>query len=797
MNRVLIVLVILVSTAGIALAQTGDLGAQIIAADAKLGASPGQIIVSSSGTISEGEVSLSVGHDLVCTNQATISLNAGSYLYQNSKTSIKNCIISSTPTPINGEVQSANTTNLRLEGVTFVGGGNLVYWDGVTDFVVSDNKITSITASDSATSMVQNGYYLINCHRGWINNLTVSSFVFPAGVLSVASIIEMGLSSYITINNVSINNVDASFAWGGSGVHIRGSSYIYVNGGTITHNAKMDGVTTESYRSSPVAIEGIPSFGIFITGVDFSYNGGQGLNTAAPLTLGDGIDIIETDHVLISNCTILGSGYAGNQQPGIWLFLDEDVVVENSDISDGSTAGVALAGSINVSLINNTISRNKNTGTFAEAQFGTATSSGATVTFVDGPTGSFSVAWRPGTLFALDGITYKIAAVLDHSHVVLATTPPDHPAPVTWLVNTYNEAIIGDVINDNGQEGRGGQYQLGIDWADGTSGIISGVTAIDTGAGTQLYGLELDNTASAILSGNTFIPNVVAGNGIYASEQVVSPASLSFSNQVIGTTSSRQAVKVIAGAVVLESLLIQVTGDFSETTTCGTRLPAYATCTIYLTFSPTVAGALTGTLTVTDEAPNSPKAILLAGNGVAAGELGLTIAQGGSNSATVPAGTTAKYSLSIGGAGTSGTASLTCTGTLPSHATCNLPASENISAGQPTAFTVSVMTPASTSAIDPINHRLSPLLCAFSFGWVFLPAVAGKKRTGPRYRLALLLLPLVLLCSCGGSGVASQSAGGGNAGGQNAGSQSNSYSLTVTASVGSQTQQVPLTLIIQ
>jgi len=99
----------------VAVGQTGDLGAQIAAADAKLGAIPGQIIVSTSGTISEGEVSLSAGHDLVCKDQTTIFLNAGSYLYQDSHTRIVNCIISSTSTPISGEVQSTNTDHVELK----------------------------------------------------------------------------------------------------------------------------------------------------------------------------------------------------------------------------------------------------------------------------------------------------------------------------------------------------------------------------------------------------------------------------------------------------------------------------------------------------------------------------------------------------------------------------------------------------------------------------------------------------------------------------------------------------------
>ena len=757
-----------------AIGQTGDLGAQIAAADAKLGSSPGQIIVSSSGTVSEGKVSLSAGHDLVCTGQTTIFLDAGSYLYQSSNTSIQNCIISSTSTPISGEVQSTNTNNVQLVGVTFVGGGNLVYWAGVSDFLISDNTVVSITAVIPETHSTQSGYYLVNCSRGWVNNLSASGFVFPPGPGSIPAVLALNLSQDITINNISINNLDASFAFGGSGIQINGSSHIYVNGGVITHNAKMDGITTESYAATA-------SYDVTITGLNASYNGGQGLNTSAPLSLGDAIDIINTGHVRISNCTLLGSGYIRNEQPAIWLFLDEDVVVENSDLSDGSMGGLDIAGSQNVQLINNTINRNQASGTFAEQQAGTATSVGTTVTFVSGVSGGFGLPWIPGTAFILGGVTFKIASVTDSGHLVLQTAPPAHPTPVGWAVNSTNIQIIDDVIDDNGLARFGGAAQVGIDWADATTGVISGVTSVNTGIGAQLYGLEFDNTASAMLYNDNFSGNINGGNGINGAAQAVSPASVDFPNQRLATTSAAQTVTLTAGSVVLQNLVVQVDGDFSQTNNCGERLAAYATCQVHLTFTPPNAGAFSGTLTVTDGAPNSPQIVPLSGTGLSQG-LGLSIATGSSGTAAVTAGSTAEYSLSIGGAGLSGTASVRCSG-VPPGATCQVPTSEAISATQSTTFTVSVITPARTkSMLGPFHDRVSPWLWAFAvIGWiVILPG--SSKLVRHRYRCSLLLVLLSFLCACGG--------GGGS-------DAARSYTLMVTANIGSTSQQVPLTLWVR
>lgn len=770
----LILLAAVMFSGYLAAGQTGDLGAQIAAADAALGTSPGQITVSASGTISEGQVSLSVGHSLVCTGQTTIFLNPGSYLYQNSHTSIKNCIISSTPTPINGEIQSASTHDLELNSVTFVGGGNLVYWNGVKGFRISDNKVVSITASDPATNVAQGGYDLTNCSWGQVNNLTVDSFVFPTGPASYPGILELNLSHDITINNASINYVDASFDFGGSGIQINGSFRIAIKGGVITHNAKMDGVTSESMGTSP-------SSDIAIIDLDASYNGGQGLNTAAPLTLGDGIDIINTDNVHISNCTILGSGYAGNKQPGIWLFLDDDVEVSNCNVSDGSTSGIAIAGSPNVHLTNNTIRDNQESGTFTEAQIGTGTSVGSTVTWVYGVSGGFSLAWLPGTPFIFDGVTYAVASVTDNLHIVITPSPPPHPSPATWEVDSINEEILGGLIEDNGIGLTGGQTQVGIDWADATNGAISGVTATNTGIGAQLYGLELDNAATATLSNDNFSGNLKGGNGIYASSQYSWPSALSFSTQGVGTEGSPQTVTLTAGAIVVQSLLIQVSGSFSQTNNCGAGLPAFGSCQASVTFTPANAGTLNGSLTIIDSAPNSPLTVSLTGTGVSQG-LGLSIATGGSGSAIVVAGSTAKYSLSIGGGGMSGAVALSCSG-APRGATCDIPAAETISPTRGTLFTVSVTTlPHATSALRPSNFRPSHWLWALAVTASIVFPKARTKRSPRRHLIWPPLLLLMYLCSCGGSSL---------------GTPAGSYTLTVTATVGNTSEQLPLTLTVQ
>ncbi len=63
---------------------------------------------------------------------------------------------------------------------------------------------------------------------------------------------------------------------------------------------------------------------------------------------------------------------------------------------------------------------------------------------------------------------------------------------------------------------------------------------------------------------------------------------------------------------------ITASGDFSETSTCPMApkaLGAGNACQITVTFKPTVVGARTGTLTVTDSSSTSPQTVALSGNG--------------------------------------------------------------------------------------------------------------------------------------------------------------------------------------
>jgi len=98
----------------------------------------------------------------------------------------------------------------------------------------------------------------------------------------------------------------------------------------------------------------------------------------------------------------------------------------------------------------------------------------------------------------------------------------------------------------------------------------------------------------------------------------LSPSSLTFSPQGVGTTSAAKSVTLSnTGNASLAIASISASGDFGQTNDCGATLAAGANCTINVTFTPTAAGERSGTLSVADNALGSPHTVSLTGTGLA------------------------------------------------------------------------------------------------------------------------------------------------------------------------------------
>jgi trimeric autotransporter adhesin len=113
------------------------------------------------------------------------------------------------------------------------------------------------------------------------------------------------------------------------------------------------------------------------------------------------------------------------------------------------------------------------------------------------------------------------------------------------------------------------------------------------------------------------------GNGTLpiASQAVLSPSTLNFSNQVINTTSSSQTITVSnPGTATLNISGISVVGAdptaFTQTSTCGATLAVNTHCSITVTFTPTSVRSFAATVAVADDAVGSPQTAALTGTGI-------------------------------------------------------------------------------------------------------------------------------------------------------------------------------------
>ena len=156
--------------------------------------------------------------------------------------------------------------------------------------------------------------------------------------------------------------------------------------------------------------------------------------------------------------------------------------------------------------------------------------------------------------------------------------------------------------------------------------VVAGPNVIPGGGSSNLYQHQslLRTIMEAV--GLTSFPGAAATasdmHDLF-NQVVLSPTSLTFGSQTVGTTSSPQSVTLTnKQSSAVTGISISASGDFGQTNNCGTSVAANSSCTIDVTFSPTSSGTRTGTLTVTDSA--GTQTVSLTGTGTGVGNVTLT-----------------------------------------------------------------------------------------------------------------------------------------------------------------------------
>src|SRR5919199_1016328 len=99
-----------------------------------------------------------------------------------------------------------------------------------------------------------------------------------------------------------------------------------------------------------------------------------------------------------------------------------------------------------------------------------------------------------------------------------------------------------------------------------------------------------------------------------------SPTSLTFAAQAIGTTSAPQSIAVTNtgnAGLFINSAAVPNTLDYTEVSDgcSGLTLAPGTSCSVSITFKPTLSGTRSAAFTLTDNAANSPQTVPLTGTG--------------------------------------------------------------------------------------------------------------------------------------------------------------------------------------
>jgi hypothetical protein len=221
--------------------------------------------------------------------------------------------------------------------------------------------------------------------------------------------------------------------------------------------------------------------------------------------------------------------------------------------------------------------------TFTPSATGAATGA---LTFADSALNSPQTVSLSGTGSSTSSPVTLSASALSFGTLSLGNTS----APVTvTLTNRQSASLAFSGIGISGPFAIASNI-CGVSLAAGV-GCAVGVTFTPTAAGAATGALTFTDSAA-----NS--PQKVSLTGTGSPPVTLSASALSFGVVAVGAASASQVVTVTnASATAVAVNGVTMTGDFADTATCASSLPAGKSCTVTVTFTPSVGGARTGTLT--------------------------------------------------------------------------------------------------------------------------------------------------------------------------------------------------------
>jgi hypothetical protein len=340
--------------------------------------------------------------------------------------------------------------------------------------------------------------------------------------------------------------------------------------------------------------------------------------------------------------------------------------------------------------------------------------------------------------------------------------PVTQGALQTTLTNAIGSTFVSKVNASAG--GSGGQDLLYSTYYGGTgdgsdpdagNGIaVSGTNAYVVGQATT--GLVTSPGAYQLTTKNATGTNAFVSELPLVPTLSVTPNALAFGTQLIGTPTTSMTVTVTNNSSGTLPTVFTVVGpnaaDFVATPGaamgCGATLAAGASCTIGVIFTPSVATAESGTLSIANSvAPAQPFTVALTGTGSATADFSLTVPA----TFNLTSGTAGSIPVMVNGlAGFNGSVNLTCAGNTPNVTSCTIPATGTVGS------TVNAVVIATTSFVVPPQSIQTPPSASMRqvffliLGISMLCMIPMRKRYRTRFGMAAAMLVFGAVAGCAG-----------------------------------------------
>src|SRR5712691_236088 len=481
--------------------------------------------------------------------------------------------------------------------------------DGILDLVTANNNDNTVSV------LLGNGNGTFASHSDFATAALPNSVV--VGDFNKDGKLDVATSSASTKVSVLLGNGDGTF-----GTHTDYNSGLnsqWIIAADLNADGKLDLAIANFAENSLSVLQGNGD-GTFKTPNLYPTNGGPGwiavgdfngdgkLDLAVPGSTSNTISILLQGNTTLSPTLLIW----GNQQAGI-VSAAKTLTLKNGGTSALNIGSMLMGG--------------PNAADFAQTNnCGSSVAAGASCTFsvtftADsmGPkTGQFVISFTDGTSVGF-GMTGSGIISINLSPRTLTFKPQllntaSKPIPVNFTnlsgVTITISSILINGINATSYSQAG---TCGTSLPAGQTCTMN-VTFTPLQTGGLTAALNIFGTFTA---GQGQQASLIAGTGTAVA---VTPTSLTFAAQTVGTTSTAKAVTVKnGGSTSLSVTSITFAGtdprEFAQTNNCMPSIPAGGTCTISVTFTPAAIGTRTATMKIGDPDPTGPQTVNLTGTG--------------------------------------------------------------------------------------------------------------------------------------------------------------------------------------